>query len=38
MYLSESDVHLLSEEEQERPDDSAGEHLKVRTCLNRFLF
>nr|XP_048312097.1 ankyrin repeat domain-containing protein 30B-like [Myodes glareolus] len=27
-FGSESDVHSLSEEEQERPDDSAGEHLK----------
>lgn len=38
MDLSESDVYSSSEEEQEWPDDNEGEHLKVHTYLNRFLF
>lgn len=38
MDLSESDVLLSLEGEQECPDDCEGEHLKVQIYLNKFCF
>ncbi|XP_059100192.1 uncharacterized protein LOC131894064 isoform X2 [Peromyscus eremicus] len=35
--LSESDTHLSSEEEEEWPDDSEGEHLKLENAHNAWL-
>lgn len=38
MDLSESDTQLSSEEEQEWPDNSEGEHLKVHKYFNKLSF